>query len=102
MKKIFGAAVLAGAMAIPMATTSYAQPNVVVGGGLVNVQVTDVIDDIEIEDINVFVPIGVAANIVANVCGLSVGVLAEDLARGSEVVCSGEIEGAPVDVTASR
>ena len=102
MKRIFGAAVLAGAMAIPMATTSYAQPNVVVGGGLVNVQITDVIDDIIIEDVNVTVPIGVAANIIANVCGLSVGVLASDLAHGNEVACEGEIDGAPVNVTAVR
>ena len=102
MKKTIGAAVLAGALAFPMAATTEAQPQVVVGGGLVNVQIVDVIDDIEIEDINVFVPVGVAANIIANVCGLNVGVLASDLARGNTVVCDGEIQGAPVDVTASR
>jgi hypothetical protein len=33
------------------------------------------------------VSIGVAANIAANVCGVSVGVIAEDLAHGSPVDC---------------
>lgn len=102
IKKMFGAAVLAGALAFPMAGTTEAQPPVVIGGGLVNVQIVDVIDDIVIEDINVFVPVGIAANIIANVCGLSVGVLASDLAQGNTVVCDGEIQGAPVEVTASR
>src|SRR5687767_8869032 len=49
---------------------------VTVGDGLVNVVVTDVIDDVTvvIQDINVAV--GLAAEIAANVCGVKVGPVA--------------------------
>ena len=99
MKKLFAAAALAGALAMPMAATTEAQPQVVVGGGLVNVQIVDAVDLTNVlTDINVAV--GVAANIVANVCDTTVNAVAVQLAQGDVVRCSGDIDGAPVNVTA--
>ena len=102
MKKMFAAAALAGVMAFPLATTTSAQPQVVIGGGLVNVQITDVIDDVTviIEDVNV--GIGVAANLVANVCGVAVNVVAVQLAQGNTYECTGTINANDVDVVAQR
>lgn len=80
-KKIFGAAVLAGAMAVPMAVE--AQRPIVIGGGLVNVVVTDVIDDVTVTVQDINVNAGVAVNLAANICGVAVGIIAEDLADGS-------------------
>jgi hypothetical protein len=60
-------------MSVVSAMPALAQP--VFTGGLVNVNVTDVLTNNEVA---VQVPIGVAAN----VCGLSVGVLAELAGQG--------------------
>ena len=91
MKKIFGAAVLAGAMAIPMATTTSAQPPVVGAGNLVNVQVgtIEILNGLEVRNVlnDLTVSVGVAAQIAANVCGVSVGVIARDVARGGSYAC---------------
>ena len=64
-------------------------------GGLVNVTVTDVIDDVTVvvRDVNVTVP--VAANIIANVCGttIPVAVLATQvIAQDQEITCEGSGE----------
>ncbi len=58
-------------------------------GGLVNVTIIDFLD---VQDVNVNVPIGVAANLAANVCpgNVQVGVLASQLARGGTVTCTAE------------
>ena len=85
------AMVFAGVLAVPMASTASAQRPVVVGGGLVNVQIgtIDIIDNVEVRNVlnDLTVSIGVAANLAANICGVTVGVLASDLARGGEVAC---------------
>lgn len=80
--KFVRAAALAGAMAIPMATTASAQPAVVIGGGLVNVQITDVIDDVTVVVQDIDVALGVALQIAANVCDVNVNVLAVQLREG--------------------
>jgi hypothetical protein len=92
MKRMMAAAALAGALAIPMATSTAAQGPILVGpGGLVNVQIgsIDIIDDVEVRNVlnDLTVSVGVAANIAANVCGVNVGVLASDLARGADFAC---------------
>src|SRR5688572_9452196 len=92
LKKMATAAALAGALAIPMATTTTsAQAPINVGGGLVNVQVgtIEIIDDVVVRNVlnDLTFSVGVAANIAANVCGVSVGVLASDLARGADFAC---------------
>lgn len=87
--KMIQAAVVAGALAIPVASTSTSAQQF--GRGLVNVQVgsIEIVDDVEVRNVlnDLTVSIGVAANIAANVCGVSVGVIARDLARGGEVAC---------------
>ena len=80
---IASTAMSAAALAGPalVATPASAAPVVVAGGGLVNVAVG--VEDITISDlvdVNAAVPIGVAAN----VCGVNVNVLAEQLAAGDD------------------
>lgn len=79
---IVRAAALAAAMAIPMATTASAQPQVVIGGGLVNVQVTDVIDDITVTITDINVSLAAALQLAANLCDVNVNVLAVQLREG--------------------
>lgn len=91
-KMMTRAVALAGALAIPMAATTSAQAPVLIGGGgLVNVQVgtIEIIDDVVVRNVlnDLTVSVGVAANIAANVCGVSVGVLSADLARGADFAC---------------
>jgi hypothetical protein len=100
--KFVQAAALAGALAIvPAAATVSAQPPVVIGGGLVNVQIVDVIDDItvNVEDINV--ALGVGLQLAANVCDVSVNVLAEQLRNGG-ATCDSVVEGTGSYVTITR
>ena len=80
----FATAIMAAGIMVP---TAGAQP--VISGGLVNIQIVDVLNE---NEVNVQVPIGVAANIAANVCvgELQVGVLASQLARGGTVECLAE------------
>jgi len=84
LASLFASGLLAFGVAAP---TAGAQP--VIGGGLVNIQIVDVLNN---NEVNVQVPIGVAANIAANVCvgELQVGVLASQLARGGTVECVAE------------
>lgn len=85
--KMMRAAAMAGALAVPMATTAAAQPAVVIGGALVNLVITDVIDDVTVvvQDINVAA--GVALQIAANVCDVPVAVLSTQFKSG-EVSCT--------------
>lgn len=84
------AAIFAGALAIPLAATTSAQPPVVIGGGLVNVQIGTI--DVQTGDIlssnDVQVSVNAAAQIAANVCGVAVAVLAEQIATGSPIDCT--------------
>ena len=84
------AAILAGAMALGSSAAS-AQGPIIGAGNLVNVQIgsIEVIDDVIVRDVlnDLTVSVGVAANIAANVCGVNVGVLSADLARGGEFAC---------------
>jgi hypothetical protein len=90
--RIIGALAVAGALATPVA--AQAQPDVVIGGGLVNVAVNDVLNDNE-------VGIGVAAGIAAEVCGVTaqVGVIARQVARTGEFSCENSADGQTVDIT---
>ena len=101
MSNIIKAALFAGALSLPIAATASAQPPVVVGGGLVNVQIVDVIDDVtvNVEDINVNV--GAALALAANICNVSVAALAEQLQTG-EATCDNVVEGTGSFVTINR
>ena len=81
---MFRAAVFAGALAVPMAATTSAQPNVVVGGGLVNVQITEVIDDITISDNVVAVSVNAAVQLLAQLCNINV-LAADVVGEGCEI-----------------
>lgn len=74
-KRAIVAATFAGALAVPALPAS-AQAPVTTGGGLVNVTLVDVLSGNEVA---VQVPVSVAANI----CDVSVAVLARDLSDGS-------------------
>lgn len=78
MKRTLAIILVTASMLAVSAIPALAQP--VFTGGLINVNVTDVVT---LEEVAVQVPIGVAAN----VCGLSVGVLAE-LAEQGPVDCT--------------
>ena len=98
---LFRAAAFAGMLSIGMAGTTAAQPQVVVGGGLVNVQIVDVIDDIivNVEDVNV--NLGVALNLAANICGVAVNVLAQQIGTGT-ATCDAVVDGSGSIVTINR
>lgn len=99
MKKMMTAAALAGAMGLPMAATTQAQP-LVAAGNLVNVQIVDAVDvDVVLRDINVAV--AAAVNIAANVCGIAVGVIAEKVEAG-DFSCTGTTGGQDVIVKLTR
>ena len=99
--KMMRAAAVAGVLAVPMASTAAAQRPIVIGGGLVNVQITEVIDDITITVQDINVAAGVALQIAANVCDVNVNVLAEQLRNGS-ATCEGIVDGIEQTVTISR
>ena len=75
----FRAAVVAGVLSVSMATASSSQAQVVIGGGLVNVQITNIsvrTGDI-LSDNVVGVNVNAAVQLVAQICGLNV--LATDI-----------------------
>lgn len=95
MKRIaMGVASMALGLGGSLAMSTPAQAAPLVTGGLVNVTVTDVIDDVTVtvEDVNV----GAALSLAANVCGTTVGVIAQDLASGG--TCTNEGTGESVTI----
>lgn len=78
---------------VAMATPASAAP--VFTGGLVNVTVTDVVDDVTVvvQDINVGV--GAALGIAANVCDVNVNVLAQQFRDGA-AECTSDATGQTV------
>lgn len=103
MKKVnmMRAALCAAALSVVLSTTTSAQPPVVIGGGLVNVQIVQLIDDIEVNVQDINVTVGAAVQIAANVCGVAVGVIAQDLQDG-RAECDNLIEGTGDIVTINR
>jgi hypothetical protein len=81
---LFASGLLAAGLAAP---TASAQP--VVTGGLVNVTVVDVIDDVTVIVRDVNVGVGVAANVAAALCDtadVNAAVLATQVVRGGDTV----------------
>ena len=90
--KKFGAAVLTTAIVAAGVVAPAAAPQPIVTGGLVNVTIVDVIDvgnvDVRIiRDVNV----GAALKLAANVCGVNVNVLAQQLP--STATCTNTLTG---------
>lgn len=73
------------------------RPQPIITGGLVDVTVTDVIDDVTVvvQDINVSV--GAALGIAANVCDVNVNVLAQQLRNGG-AQCVSDASGQTVTI----
>ena len=102
VRRLMSATVIATALALGLsAAPATAQQNQQ-RGGLVNVAIFEVVDDVTVvvEDINVTV--AVAANIAANVCDVAVpvAVLAEQvLVAGGDFTCSNESGETGVNIT---
>lgn len=90
MKRLIAAAAGAGLALSGGFVASPANASPVITGGLVNVTIVDVIDDVTvtIQDINVAAAIGVAAN----VCDVNVNVIARQL-RNGDTTCTSEVTG---------
>ncbi len=101
ISNLIKATVFAGALAIPMATTAEAQRPIVIGGGLVNVQIGQVVDDVTVNVTDVNVNVAAAVQIAANLCGIAVGVIAQDLQDGN-VTCDNLVDGSGQVVTLNR
>ena len=90
MRKCFATLFLAGAFAVGVvAPVASAQP--VITGGLVNVTVVDVLNNNQVtldRTVNVALALGIAAN----VCDVTVGVLAQQLKTGS-ATCTNTLNG---------
>jgi carbohydrate-selective porin OprB len=94
VRRLFATISAAALLTVGAAAPASAQPPVITGG-LVNITIVDVLNQ---NEVNVQVPVGVAANIAANVCvgQLQVGVIARQLARGGTVECLAETGNAMV------
>ena len=102
MKKMFGAAVLAGALAVPMATPSFAQRPIGVGN-LVNIQIVRLIDDVTVTVEDVSVGVAAAANIAAALCDtVDLAALGAVVASGGSYTCNGTAGPAETILTFSR
>jgi len=79
-----------------MASTATAQP--IITGGLVNVVVTDVIDDVTVTVQDVNVSVGAALALAANVCDVNVNVLARQLRTGP-ATCENAVDDTAVTIS---
>ena len=86
-RKLMATLSAAGLMSFGLAAP--ASPAPVVTGGLVNVTVVDVIDDVTVTVQDVNVAVGVAANVAATLCDtadVNAAVLATQVVRGGDTV----------------
>jgi hypothetical protein len=91
-KRVGAAAFAAAALSIGVLVAPAASSPVVTGG-LVNVTITNLLNN---NTVTVQIPVGIGLNLAANVCGVNVGVLAQDLNSGP-VSCSTATQS--VDIT---
>jgi len=96
MRKLFATLFLTAALAVgATAPTASAQP--VITGGLVNITVVDVLNNNTVtldRTVNVALALGIAAN----VCDVTVGVLAQQLNTGS-ATCENTLDGFTATIT---
>lgn len=95
-KYIASCAGAALALSGAMVTSSPANAQPLVTGGLVNVVVTDVIDGDVLSDNNV--SLGAALGIAANICDVNVNVLARQLRSGG-ATCTSDASGQRVEIS---
>ena len=96
LKKFAAAAALTFG-SVGMASTASAQP-IIVTGGLVNVVVTDVIDDVTVVVQDVNVSVGAALALAANVCDVNVNVLAQQFQDGT-ATCENAVDDTAVVIS---
>jgi len=96
-KKAIATLATSGTLALVPAIPAMAQGPVVTGG-LVNVTVTNLLNNDTILSKN-NVGVGVAAQIAANVCGVSVGVLASAVGQNAPVDCTNPTGDTGVSIT---
>jgi hypothetical protein len=82
-RRLLASLFAAALMSVTAAAPASAQPIVIVPGGLVNITIIDAVD---LEQVNVQVPIGVAVN----VCDVTVAILAEDVANDESTDCTAQ------------
>lgn len=98
MKRAFfgtAAAALTMAGSVAMAAPAQAQP--LVTGGLVNVTITDVLNDNNVEILEGGINLGAAIGVAANVCDVPVAVLARQFKSGG-ATCTAAADGQRVDI----
>jgi hypothetical protein len=97
MKRIaMGVASMALGLGGSLAMSTPAQAAPLVTGGVINVTVTEVIDDVTVTVKDVNVGVAAALNLAANVCGTTVAVVAQDLA--SDGTCTNDLSGQTVNL----
>jgi hypothetical protein len=96
MRRLIGTSVGALALAGGSLFAAPAQAAPVITGGLVNVTVTDVANNV-LQNANVGV--GVAAGIAANVCGVNVGGVLGALRTTGDYTCTSNATGNTVDIS---
>ena len=94
-KRALAALATGGTLALAPAVPAMAQGPVVTGG-LVNVTVTDVANNVLSDD---NIGVGAALNVAANVCGVGVNVLATQLGTSGPISCTTPTTGQSVDIT---
>lgn len=98
MRTLAASATAAIALGGSLATAPSASAAPLVTGGLVNVTVTDVVDDVTVVVQDVNVGLGAALGVAANVCDVSVNVLARQLRNGG-ATCTSDATGQTVDLS---
>jgi hypothetical protein len=93
LRNLLKALPVAGLIAVG-ANTAQAQP--IVTGGLVNVTITDALNNV-LSNNNVAV--GAALTIAANVCGVAVNVLATQLGASGPISCTNPTSGQTVTIS---
>ena len=99
LRRTIATAAVIGALATAsagMAAPAQAQP--VITGGLVNVTIVDVIDDVTVTVRDINVALAAAVNIGANVCGVNAAVLAANFIQNGEATCTNEQTGQTVTI----
>ena len=94
-KRALAALATGGTLALAPAVPAMAQGPVVTGG-LVNVTVTDVANDVLSND---NIGVGAALNVAANVCGVGVNVLASQIGQGGPIDCTNPTSGQTVTIS---
>jgi hypothetical protein len=96
MRKLIATLFLTGALAVG-ATAPAASAQPVITGGLVNITVVDVLNNNTVT-LDRTVNVALALNLAANVCDVTVGVLAQQLRTGS-ATCQNTVDGVTATLT---